>query len=51
MKIFVIDGTDGSGKETQARMLVERLNNIALPNSYVVRFGACTTTDKIHNIS
>lgn len=35
MKIFVIDGTDGSGKETQARMLVERLNNKGIKTKYI----------------
>ena len=30
-KIFVIEGTDGSGKATQAKRLVERLNTMAIP--------------------
>ena len=43
-KLIVIEGTDGSGKETQRKMLTERLENEKIPRSWMSfpRYGTPT---------
>lgn len=46
-KIIVIEGTDCSGKETQSKMLLERLNNEGLNSIYITFPAYDTPTGKI----
>lgn len=46
-KFIVIEGTDSSGKETQSRKLVERLNNESIETTYLTFPMYNTPTGKI----
>ena len=46
-KIIVIEGTDCSGKETQSKMLLERLNKEGLNSIYITFPAYDTPTGKI----
>ena len=46
-KIIVIEGTDCSGKETQSKMLLERLNNNNIDSVYMTFPAYDTPTGKI----
>ncbi len=46
-KFIVIEGTDCSGKETQSRLLVERLNNLGMKSAYLTFPDYDTPTGKI----
>lgn len=46
-KIIVIEGTDCSGKETQSRMLVEKLNNMGKKSIYITFPNYSSPTGKI----
>lgn len=45
-KIIEIEGTDGSGKETQANLLAERLNSVGI-DAIVVSFPHYTSTSSL----
>ncbi len=46
-KIILIEGTDCSGKETQSRMLVEKLNNMGKKSIYITFPNYSSPTGKI----
>ena len=46
-KLIVIEGTDCSGKETQSRMLVEKLNNMGKKSIYITFPNYSSPTGKI----
>ncbi len=46
-KLIVIEGTDCSGKETQSRMLVEKLNNMGIKSVYITFPNYESPTGKI----
>lgn len=46
-KLIVIEGTDCSGKETQSKLLVEKLNNMGLKSIYITFPNYDSPTGKI----